>query len=66
MTFPTNLTGPDEEYACAVCDCRRCEESAYVDVNTGVVSKDEGPSDECWCPECETHDTRLVVVKVKP
>jgi hypothetical protein len=39
-------------WACDYCGCTDVEESAWISMNTGKCTGDEGPTDQNWCPEC--------------
>ena len=40
-------------YACPDCGCTDVETSAWINVNTGQPTNDEGPLDAVFCPQCD-------------
>ena len=64
MPWPTEVRNSDDQlYACAACGSTACEIECWVDVNTNEVLDGCGSGDTIWCPNCETHDTTLVLIK---
>ena len=42
-------------WACQECGCTDVHETSWVYMNTGENTGDQGPLDECYCPQCEEH-----------
>lgn len=61
MPWPVEVKNrPDQVYACSVCGSTECQMESWVDINTNEPLEESG--DSLWCPECETHDTVLVLI----
>ena len=52
-------------YACPDCGCTDIETSAWVSVNTNKPTNDEGPTDEVYCPQCDSEDKQYALGKHK-
>ena len=65
MPWPTEVKNrPDQFYACSVCGATNCQSESWVDINTNEPMDESGS--DIWCPECESHDTVLVLVTQEP
>lgn len=51
------------EWRCPSCGSSEVEGTAWVVLNTDKATGDEPPSDDCWCPRCETHPWTACVVE---
>lgn len=40
-------------YCCPDCGCTDIQETAWIYVNSGECTQDEGPLEELYCPQCE-------------
>ena len=47
LTLPTTWF-----YACPECHSTQIQQTAWIYMNTGENTGDEGPSDTIWCPDC--------------
>ena len=52
-------------YACPDCGCTDLGTSAWVSVNTNQPTNDEGPTDEVYCPQCDSEDKQYALGKHK-
>lgn len=42
-------------WACADCGCTDVHQTAWIEVNTGLNTGEEGPLDAYFCPQCEAN-----------
>lgn len=57
MTQAKTNRGATEAVCCAKCGSIDIQISAWADGVSDTVADYDGPTDQGWCPECETHDT---------
>jgi hypothetical protein len=50
------------DWVCPECGSDDCEMTAWVHVNSNEICDGEGPGERYWCPTCEDHPRRLVLV----
>lgn len=61
------LSGDDEpreklpnDLVCDACGCDECQFTAWVTANTGEDPGGDGPTDQCYCPDCEIDYAALI------
>lgn len=42
-------------WACPECGCTDVQGTAWYEINQGLMTADEGPLDDYWCPGCSDH-----------
>ena len=51
--FKQREENPPVYFACPECGCTDVQETAWVEINSGKVMDDEGPTEQAFCPQCE-------------
>jgi hypothetical protein len=51
----------DGMYVCQ-CECADIEGTEWVHLNSGLLVGSEPPSEDYWCPACEDHQCRVVIL----
>jgi rubrerythrin len=54
----------EKVYACGTCGSTEIQGTAWYEINSGRMMNDEGPTDQTWCPECDT-DEGIEMVEVE-
>ena len=53
-------------WACAQCGCTDVQETAWIEMNGGMLLGDEGPTEQHWCPQCEEDDVPVDEIETEP
>jgi hypothetical protein len=52
--------------ACEECGCTDIQVTAWIEFNTHAIQGDDGPTDQVWCPQCESETCFAFTDTLKP